>query len=53
MDLLAAYQAYLEEEKHSSENTLCSYTRDINQYFQWLDSENLSPENAAQADVDR
>lgn len=53
MDLLEAYQAYLEKEKHSSENTLCSYTRDVNQYFQWLDSENLSPENAAQADVDR
>lgn len=53
MDLLASYQTYLEEEKHSSENTLSSYTRDINQYFQWLASENISPENAAQVDVDR
>jgi len=53
MDLLAAYQGYLTEEKHSSDNTLNSYTRDVSQFFRWLDSENIAPENAAQADVDR
>lgn len=53
MDLLAAYQNYLTEEKHSSDNTLNSYTRDVSQFFRWLDSENIAPENAAQADVDR
>ncbi len=53
MDLLAAYQGYLTEEKHSSNNTLNSYTRDVSQFFRWLDSENIAPENAAQADVDR
>ncbi len=53
MDLLAAYQGYLAGEKHSSDNTLNSYTRDVSQFFRWLDSENIAPENAAQADVDR
>ncbi len=53
MDLLVAYQSYLTEEKHSSDNTLNSYTRDVSQFFRWLDSENIAPENAAQADVDR
>jgi len=53
LDLLASYQDYLVEEKHSSSNTLNSYTRDISQYFRWLGSENILPENAAQVDVDR
>ena len=53
MDLLTAYRDHLVNEKRSSDNTLSSYTRDIGQYFHWLDSEGISPENATQADVDR
>ena len=33
---LAAYQTYLETEKHASENTLNSYMRDLNQFAAWL-----------------
>lgn len=53
MDLLMMYQRFLREEKGSSENTLSSYTRDIEQYFQWLEGAGISPENATQTDVDR
>ncbi len=53
MDLLAGYQTFLVEEKQASENTVSSYVRDISQYYTWLNSEVLSPENASQADIDR
>ncbi len=53
MDLLVAYQHFLTDEKGSSENTVSSYVRDISQYFHWLTSEDISPEHAAQTDVDR
>ncbi|WP_251445049.1 tyrosine-type recombinase/integrase [Vermiculatibacterium agrestimuris] len=53
MDLLAAYQHFLTEEKGSSENTVSSYVRDISQYLHWLTSESVSPESATQSDVDR
>lgn len=53
MDQLAGYQRFLVEEKEASNNTVSSYLRDVTQYFQWLASETLSPENATQSDVDR
>ena len=53
MDLLTAYRDHLVNEKQASDNTLSSYTRDIGQYFHWLDSEGISPESATQSDVDR
>lgn len=53
MDLLAAYQHFLTEEKGSSENTVSSYVRDISQYLHWLTSESVSSEGATQSDVDR
>lgn len=53
MDLLERYRQFLREEKGSSENTLSSYTRDIEQYFQWLEGAGIAPENATQVDVDR
>ena len=53
MDLLTGYQRFLVEEKGASNNTVSSYLRDVTQYFQWLTSEKLSPENAVQSDVDR
>lgn len=53
MDQLAGYQHFLVEEKEASNNTVSSYLRDVTQYFQWLTSEGLAPENATQSDVDR
>lgn len=53
MDQVASYRQFLIEEKGSSENTVSSYIRDINQYFHWLESEHILSENASQADVDR
>lgn len=53
MNLLDSYQHFLVAEKEASDNTVSSYLRDVTQYFQWIASEGLSPENAAQADVDR
>ena len=53
MDLLSEYQRYLTEEKHSSENTVNSYTRDLSQFFQWLSGEDIPPEQVVQGDVDR
>lgn len=53
MDQLAGYQHFLVEEKEASNNTVSSYLRDVTQYFQWLASERLLPENAIQSDVDR
>ncbi len=35
-DYIAAYQAYLTQEKHASANTLSSYIRDLNQFRTWL-----------------
>lgn len=52
MDLLKMYQQYLAEVKNSSENTLSSYSRDIEQYLHWLEGEGRSPEDASQIDVD-
>ena len=47
------YRAFLSGEKHSSDNTVSSYLRDLRQYLRWLESEELTPEKAAQADVER
>ncbi len=52
MDLLKMYQQYLIEVKNSSENTLSSYSRDIEQYLRWLETTDLSPQSASQVDVD-
>lgn len=35
-DYIAAYQAYLAQEKHASANTLSSYIRDLTQFQSWL-----------------
>ena len=35
-DYIAAYQAYLAQEKHASANTLSAYIRDLNQFRTWL-----------------
>ncbi len=36
VDYVEEYQSYLQDEKHSSVNTLSSYVRDVNQFRQWL-----------------
>ena len=36
-ELLNRYQAYLENEKHASQNTLSSYLRDLRQFTAWLE----------------
>lgn len=53
MDLMLEYRAFLSGEKHSSDNTVSSYLRDLRQYLRWLESEELTPQKAAQADVER
>ncbi len=53
MDLMLEYRTFLSGEKHSSDNTVSSYLRDLRQYLRWLESEELTPEKAAQADVER
>ncbi|MDD5938545.1 MAG: site-specific integrase, partial [Clostridiales bacterium] len=53
MDYLAEYRRFLEEEKHSSDNTVSSYLRDVHQYSQWLETEALFPEQAARVDIER
>ena len=32
LDLLAVYEEYLKAEKHASENTISSYSRDVRQF---------------------
>ncbi|WP_297208956.1 site-specific tyrosine recombinase XerD [uncultured Flavonifractor sp.] len=52
MEYLAEYEQYLKEEKKALPNTLSSYLRDIRQYLSWLNGEGLTPEQAAQGDVE-
>ena len=53
MEYLTEYERYLAERKKASPNTLTSYLRDIRQYLAWLSEEGLTPEQAAQSDVER
>ena len=53
MDLVPEYRAFLSGEKHSSDNTVSSYLRDLQQYLRWLEGESLTAEIAAQEDVGR
>ena len=53
MEYLTEYERYLAERKKASPNTLSSYLRDIRQYLAWLFEEGLTPEQAAQSDVER
>ena len=52
MDYTAEYESYLKMEKNASPNTLSSYLRDVTQYLRWLEGEGLTPEQAAQSDVE-
>ena len=41
-DYLMQYETYLREEKHASENTLCSYLRDLRQFSEQLASQRVT-----------
>ncbi|MCQ2450252.1 MAG: tyrosine recombinase [Clostridia bacterium] len=41
MDTIEAFQQFLIHEKHSSDNTVQSYTRDITQYIDYCTSQNI------------
>ena len=52
LDLIGAYENYLTNVKHASENTVSSYIRDIRQYATWLSAERaFGVADAAKADV--
>lgn len=53
MDYLAGYEAWLSYEKKAAANTLCSYTRDVRQFSQWMEGERLELSQATQADIKR
>lgn len=53
MDYLAGYEAWLSYEKKAAANTLCSYTRDVRQFSQWMEGEWLELSQATQADIKR
>lgn len=53
MDYLAGYEKWLAEEKKAAANTLSSYVRDVRQFAAWLEEEELSLTQVAQADVKR
>ena len=44
-DYIIEYKTYLTEEKHSSENTVASYIRDLNQFSAWLGDRSVDTVN--------
>ena len=53
MDYISAYEQWLVREKKASNNTLCSYLRDVRQFTDWLDLEGLAPTQVTQNDIKR
>ncbi len=53
MDEVKCYETYLREEKGSSQNTVSSYLRDVNQFAAWLQGEDIAITKAKSADVER
>lgn len=51
MDYLAGYEIWLTREKKASDNTLCSYLRDVRQFTEWLDIEGVALPQVTQNDV--
>lgn len=47
MDQIGAYQTYLIDVKHASDNTVVSYLRDIRQFASYLDSFDVALEDAS------
>lgn len=52
LDLIGAYENYLSKVKQASANTVASYMRDIRQFFEWLQQEEIGDVvDATQADI--
>lgn len=50
---IEAYARYLREEKGASENTACSYLRDVRQFAQWSAVERLEFDQVRTEDIER
>ena len=48
---LAAYERYLETEKHASANTVASYMRDLRQFASYADERQLNVQDVTQSNV--
>ena len=51
LDLISAYENYLSKVKKASSNTVSSYMRDIRQFHQWLQEENLGIVEVSQLNI--
>lgn len=51
LDLIHAYENYLTKVKQASGNTISSYMRDIRQFSEWLQQEEIDILNAAQLNI--
>jgi integrase/recombinase XerD len=51
VDYLAGYEDWLKNEKNASENTQCSYLRDVRQFSTWLEHRGLGLSQVAQDDI--
>ena len=52
MELLAAFSAYLADEKKAAANTISSYLRDVNQFSHYLDGDRIPLDRAEQRHVE-
>ncbi len=53
MDYLTGYEEWLSREKKAASNTLSSYIRDVRQFADWLEQEDLSLTQVSQTDIKR
>ena len=51
LDLISAYENYLSKVKKASSNTVSSYMRDLRQFYQWLQEENLAILDVVQLNI--
>ena len=51
LDLIHAYETYLTKVKQASANTVSSYMRDVRQYAEWLQGQNVEILDAAQLNI--
>ena len=49
---LDAFRSFLENEKHSSANTVSSYLRDLNQFAEYCESEDFTVSSISNADIE-
>jgi integrase/recombinase XerD len=51
VDYLAGYEDWLKNERKASENTMCSYLRDVRQFSSWLEHSGLGLSQVTQDDI--